>query len=236
MKLRICMLTFILTIGISNTTYAYPTAGITKQLGNSLRRELQYPSTVELIKVDIPNKVIMYTTTRVNVRKHANTESDIIKTLDIAEKVKVLYTKDGWSKTKQGWIKSCYLSKKKPKDKILVTQEERYWLYQLVEAEAGDESEECREWITSVVFNLMELEETPNNVIDMIFYKNTFSPTLDGRIYSVTPRPSTIHAVDYVLRNGICTDALYFEADYCNSWWHSQQTKIIQIDSTIFYK
>lgn len=178
----------------------------------------------------------MYTTTRVNVRLHCSTNSSIVKVLDKAEKVYVSETKDGWSRIKSGWIKSEYLSKSKPKDELLVTESERYWLYQLVEAEAGIESRECRAWICSTVFNLMELKYTPNDVKSMIFYKNTYSPTLDGRIYSVTPTKSTKEVVDSVLRNGVCTNALFFEADYCHSSWHQTRQKLRQIDHTIFYK
>ena len=180
--------------------------------------------------------VIMYTSTRVNVRKRPTIKSDVVKTLDIAKKVKVLYTEGGWSKVASGWIKSRYLVEEKPTDKLLVTENERYWLYQLVEAEAGTESQECRAWITSVVFNLMTLNETPDNVVDVIFYKKLFSPTLDGRIYNVIPSKSTKKVVDKILKQGVVTDALYFEANYCHSKWHSQQQYIAQIDHTIFYK
>ena len=178
----------------------------------------------------------MYTATRVNVRQHSSTDSGIVMELGIAEKVNVLYTQDGWSYTNYGWIKSEYLVENQPQDKLLVTEDEKYWLYQLVEAEVGDESYECKTNVCSVAFNLMGLDETPDNIVDVIFYENLFSPTLDGRIYSVIPRQSTIDAVDEVLREGVCTDALYFEADYCHSAWHSQQQYIEQIDHTIFYK
>lgn len=216
-------------ISLPINVFATPTSGIVSKIGSILEHPV-------VGSVQIINPHNMYTTTRVNVRKRNTTDSSIVTTLNIAKKVKVYYTEGGWSKTQQGWIKSEYLSKSKPKDKLLVTKEERYWLYQLVEAEAGCESKECRAWITSVVFNLMGLSETPNNVIDVIFYKNLFSPTLDGRIYTVKPKKSTKKVVDSVLRNGVCTDALFFEASYCHSKWHSKQTKIRQIDHTIFYK
>lgn len=206
---------------------ATSTAGITK--------EIIEVEPAEVYPVSLPNQQ-MYTTTRVNVREHSTIDSSVTKELGMAEKVDVLYTQDGWSYTDMGWIKSEYLSENQPQDKLLVTEEERYWLYQLVEAEAGNELIECRKWICSVVFNQMQLEETPDNVVDVIFYKNLFSPTLDGRIYSVTPRESTKQVVDQVLREGVCTDALYFEADYCHSEWHSQQEYIAQIDHTIFYR
>ena len=211
----------------STPIFANPIAGTTKVISETIAGTKSKP---------VKHKQKLYTTTRVNVRKHNNIKSDIVKTLGIAEEVYILETKNGWSKTKEGWIKSEYLSKDKPSDKLLVTENERYWLYQLVEAEAGTESRECRAWICSSVFNFMKLDGTPNNVIDMIFYKNTYSPTLDGRIYSVVPKQSTKEVVDSVLKNGTCTNAIFFEADYCNSSWHSTRTRIRQIDHTIFYK
>lgn len=222
----------LLTCGMISSpfnVFASPTSGVIAKFGNVLEQvHIGTPA------ISVPKT--KYTTTRVNVRRRSTTDSRIIKTLDIAEKVKVYYTEDGWSKVDKGWIKSEYLSKDKPKDKLLVTEEERYWLYQLVEAEAGCESEECRAYITSVAFNLMGLPETPDNIKDVIFYRNLFSPTLDGRIYSVSPSESTKRVVDSILRNGVCTDALFFEASYCHSSWHGRQTKIRQIDHTIFYK
>ena len=213
------------------SVHANPTAGATKAIEQTITN-INGNSIVGAEK----RYINMYTTTRVNVRKRNNIESDIVKTLGIAEEVSVFDTKDGWSKIEAGWIKSEYLSENKPNNKLLVTENERYWLYQLVESEAGGESSTCKAWICSTVFNLIKLDSTPNNVIDMIFYGNTYSPVLDGRIYSVVPSESTKKVVDNILENGVCTDALFFEADYCNSNWHSTRTRITQIDHTIFYK
>lgn len=224
-----------IAMGCGNSVYAYPIAGITKHITIKPLDEIKVGEVSHKKKVK-HKKVKMYTTTRVNVRKRNNINSDIVKTLGIAEEVSVFYTKNGWSKIKGGWICSDYLSKDKPQNKLLVTERERYWLCQLVEAEAGIESKECRAWICSTVFNLMELPGTPNNVIDMIFYKNMYSPTLDGRIYEVVPRESTKEVVDSILMNGVCTNALFFEADYCHSSWHQTRQRIKQIDHTIFYR
>lgn len=225
------LLAITIAMGCGNSVYAYPTAGVTKHIQSTIKPLDE----VKIGKVKY-KKVRMYTTTRVNVRKRGNIDSDIVKTLGIAEEVSVFYTKNGWSKIKGGWICSDYLSKNKPQDKLLVTENERHWLYQLVEAEAGIESNECKAWICSTVFNLMELPGTPNNVIDMIFYKNTYSPTLDGRIYKVVPKESTKEVVDSILMNGVCTNALFFETDYCHSSWHRTRQRIKQIDHTIFYR
>lgn len=113
MKKRIAILTLIFTIGFSNQIYANPTAGVTKHLADILTTEVQKNITIEPVLVYIPRIVTMYTTTRVNVRKQADINSKVVKVLEKNNKVKVLYTENGWSKVKQGWIKSDYLSERK---------------------------------------------------------------------------------------------------------------------------
>lgn len=220
MKKKI-IVTLIAGLILSNSMIAY--AAPTKE---KVEKESQY------------EKVTLYANNAVNVRDLPHISGNIIRVLEKGDKVTVIALYDGWYETKKhNYIKAEYLSEEKPPEEIFsVTKEERYWLYQLTYAEAGTESYTCRKYIASVVFNLRADSRFPNTITEVIFNGNAFSPTLDGSIYKKVPDASTKAAVDEVIKYGPVTSALYFEATYCHSAWHAQQTFVGQVDDVLFYK
>ena len=86
-------------------------------------------------------------------------------------------------------------------------------LYRIVEAESGNQAMQGRELVAKVVLNRVKSQTFPNNIHDVIFQKNQFSPILDGRYWSITPSDTTITAVNNVLQGSSTIDsqgALFF--------------------------
>lgn len=84
-------------------------------------------------------------------------------------------------------------------------------LCRIVEAEAGGEPIDTRIAITDVILNRVTSSKFPNNIHDVIFSGNQFSPISNGRYYKVTVSASTKQAVNEAL-NGPdhSMGALYF--------------------------
>lgn len=59
-----------------------------------------------------------YTTAGVNMRSDADTDSDVVNTIEYGEEVTVLGTKDGWTHVRydgeEGYVKSTYISSTQP--------------------------------------------------------------------------------------------------------------------------
>lgn len=85
---------------------------------------------------------------------------------------------------------------------IQMTKEERYWLEQLVAAEAGGEPYEGVVAVASIIANRVDSSLFPNNVNDVIRAPKQFSPFTDGRINKVTPNDNVKVAVKQVFDEG----------------------------------
>ncbi|MCD7867139.1 MAG: cell wall hydrolase [Clostridiales bacterium] len=88
-------------------------------------------------------------------------------------------------------------------------------LLQIVEAEAGTEDVKGRVLVANVIMNRVKSENYPDTVTDAVFQEvngvTQFSPTEDGRIYSVTVTDETREAVKQVLNGTDYSEgALYF--------------------------
>lgn len=118
------------------------------------------------------------------------------------------------------------------------TDYEIYELAKIIMCEAEGESQYCKEFIGQVVVNRIYSNKFPNTMHDVIFQKNQFTPTFDGRWEKVEPNQACYDAA-YKVVNSIqpLTNALYFEA--CKPGvisWHSKNLiKVAEIDSTRFY-
>lgn len=90
---------------------------------------------------------------------------------------------------------------------ISMTDEERYWLEKLVQAEAGGESYEGKLAVATVIANRVESSLFPNTVNDVITANNgkfhQFQPWDDGRIYDMVPDNETKKAVAEVFDHGV---------------------------------
>lgn len=106
------------------------------------------------------------------------------------------------------------------------------WLLKLVEAEATGGDIKSKILIADVVLNRVEDPHFPNKIYDVIFQTSggapQFSPTADGRIYSVEVTEDTIEAVDRALQGEDYSEgALFFvarqSADDVNVQWFDSE-------------
>lgn len=113
---------------------------------------------------------------------------------------------------------------------------EIYELAKIIMCEAEGESQECKEYVGWVVLNRVESDKFPDNIHDVIFQKNQFTPIFDGRWEMVEPNKDCYNAAYTVINT--CeqlTDALYFESCKGDSWHSRNLTKVAEIDNIRFY-
>lgn len=119
-------------------------------------------------------------------------------------------------------------------------------LLHIVEAEAGGEDLEGRIMVANVILNRVESEGFPDNVYDVVWEvvngMPQFSPTADGRIYTVTVSDMTVKAVQSAIEGkDLAQGALFFVAkDQANQEyvkWFDQDLKcLFQHGVHTFYK
>lgn len=112
--------------------------------------------------------------------------------------------------------------------------EDYYSLLQIVEAEATGGDMKSKILVADVVLNRVEDDRFPDKIYDVIWQQAggapQFSPTADGRIYSVTITEETIEAVDRALGGEDYSEgALFFvarsSADQNNVAWFDGNLK-----------
>lgn len=94
-----------------------------------------------------------------------------------------------------------------------LTPEEYVVLAHCVEAEAGNQDLYGRQLVVDVVFNRVDSEDFPDNVIDVIYQEHQFSVVSDGRIDEVTPSEDTYKAIDLECDLQTNTEVLFFSAE-----------------------
>ena len=91
------------------------------------------------------------------------------------------------------------------------SQEDRFILYRIVEAEAGGGDIQSKKNVAHVIFNRLKSKKFSNSVKGVVFAKHQFSPISDGRFYKVKIKDSTKEAVIKAYEEGDTTGgALYF--------------------------
>lgn len=94
-----------------------------------------------------------------------------------------------------------------------ITQDEYDILVRIVEAEATGGNHEQKMNVASCVLARVEAPQWPDNIKDVVFQKQQFTPIWDGRYYTVKIQESTKKAVDEVLKFGKTHDCLWFCSD-----------------------
>ena len=122
------------------------------------------------------------------------------------------------------------------------TNDEYYWLYQIVEAEAGNQDEVGKILVVNVILNRVYSGTFPNSIKDVIFQARgsvyQFQPVKNGRIYSVVPSDNTVSCVNRAL-NGedYSQGALYFACKTSKySWFNTSLTFLFVHGDHYFYK
>ncbi|MDO4169971.1 MAG: cell wall hydrolase [Lachnospiraceae bacterium] len=119
-------------------------------------------------------------------------------------------------------------------------------LSRIVEAEATDKDMKSKILVANVILNRWKSGEFPDTIQEVVFQRENgavqFSPTADGRYYSVHVTESSRESVDRALKGEDYSEgALYFVersiADPKNvSWFDRALTKLFEYQGHAFYK
>ena len=94
-----------------------------------------------------------------------------------------------------------------------ITPTEYDILVRITEAEATGGNHEQKMNVASCVLARVEAQQWPDNIEDVVFQKQQFTPVWDGRYFKVKITESTKEAVDEVLKFGKTHDCLWFCSD-----------------------
>ena len=127
-------------------------------------------------------------------------------------------------------------------NKIRLKIKEYNVLLRIVEAEAGGEDITGKMLVANVIMNRINSSRFPDTVTEVVYQTNhngkaQFSPTVDGRMDSVTVSEDTMEAVDRVLNGEDSSNgALYFRSVRAASAWHDGALKrVLEHGNHIFY-
>ena len=118
------------------------------------------------------------------------------------------------------------------------TENELDMLAKIIYAEARGESYDGKVAVGAVVLNRVKSGKYPNNIKDVIFARNQFSPVSDGSYYSARPGESEYQAARDAL-NGVdpTNGALTFYAhNSIYSRYHESLTHTATIGNHKFFK
>lgn len=119
---------------------------------------------------------------------------------------------------------------------LVMSDEDYKNLLRIVEAEAGGEGLKGKILVANVIFNRVKSPEFPSNVTDVVWQQTggnpQFSPTADGRIYTVTVSEETKEAVNRAIDGeDYSKGALYFVeetyAEESNMKWFKEKLKFL---------
>ena len=110
-------------------------------------------------------------------------------------------------------------------------------LLKIVEAEAGGEDIIGKIMVANVILNRVNSDRFPNTITKVVYQKSQFSPTIDGRIDTVSISQETLSAVERALGGeDYSNGALYFRSVHCNStWFDNKLTRVTEHGNHIFY-
>ena len=156
----------------------------------------------------------LWTTTRVNLRSEASTDSDIIITLDKRVKVQKISSSDSkWTKVlhnnRVGYINEKYL-RDTELPSLDFKDEDIDMLQRIVEAECTGCSIDSKENVANVIINRILDLDFPDDMESIIFQDGQFSPISDGRYFTVDITEDTIEAVNNVLNDGSKHKGIFF--------------------------
>ncbi len=128
------------------------------------------------------------------------------------------------------------------KNRIRLKNKEYNVLLRIVEAEAGGEDITGKMLVANVIMNRVKSSRFPDTVTEVVYQTNSkgkaqFSPTVDGRMDSVTVTEETEEAVIRVLCGEDSSNgALYFRSTRLESAWHDNALRhVLTHGNHIFY-
>lgn len=184
--------------------------------------------TDEVQVVEKEDEVVKDKVTETN--KETTTKSNNVK-------VETTKKEDTVNKTNTSKNNKVESNKTTTNKKISYTKNEAYELAKIIMCEAEGEPQKCKEYVGQVVLNRVKSDRFPNTIHGVIFQKNQFTPTSNGRWNKKEPNQDCWDAAYKVLNaSEPLTDALFFEACKGSSWHSRNLTKVAHIGRTRFYK
>lgn len=112
-------------------------------------------------------------------------------------------------------------------------------LYRIARAEAGADDKQAIKNVVYVILNRVNSKDFPDTIKEVVFQKRQFSPTADGRYYTVEVTKLVREAVDEAYRDyedsNKAMGALYFKSMTCDADW-SSKNKLFSDGKHNFYK
>lgn len=138
-------------------------------------------------------------------------------------------------------VPNAVIAAKNPEEDIAgldFTDEESQMLLKLAMAEAENQGVVGKALVMNVVKNRVDSDEFPNTIEEVIFQPYQFTPVLDGGYDAAVPDEECYEALEMVLNYWDASNgALYFEADWSESPWHSENlTMLFTYENVTFYK
>lgn len=96
------------------------------------------------------------------------------------------------------------------------TYEESQLLMRLAQAEAGNQGEDGMWLVMSVVMNRVNDPDWPDNITDVIYQKNQFSPVSDGRLNKVELSKEVHTALARIEKGEVAPEIIGFEVKDSN--------------------
>lgn len=110
-----------------------------------------------------------------------------------------------------------------------------YWLSRIIYAESGNQSTKGKIAVGNVVMNRVKSSKFPNNIKDVLFQKNQFSPAMSGSIYR-NPNESSVIAAKLVMDGAVVLKkALFFNREGMDTYAARNRTYVATIGGHDFY-
>lgn len=112
-----------------------------------------------------------------------------------------------------------------------------YWLSRIINAESGNQPLEGKIAVGNVVMNRVKDSRFPNNIYDVLFQKNQFTPASSGSIYREPNEESVLAAMLVIDGAQVTPTALFFNGTSAtNSYAARTRTYVTTIGNHAFYK
>ena len=110
-----------------------------------------------------------------------------------------------------------------------------YWMSRIIYSESGNQPLRGKIAVGNVVLNRIEDPSFPDNIYDVLFQKNQFSPAMSGSIYR-TPNAASVRAAKMVLDGAeVLEDVLFFNRKGMNTRAARNRTFVATIGGHSFY-
>lgn len=110
-----------------------------------------------------------------------------------------------------------------------------YWLSHIIYSESGNQSTKGKIAVGNVVMNRVKSPKFPNNIKDVLFQKNQFSPAMSGSIYREPNKDSVIAAKMVMDGAVVLRKALFFNREGMDTYAARNRTYVTTIGGHDFY-